>query len=83
MEARRLDPDNDMLYEADAAVRKRARTVVAPESRVRALSLYQNEPLAVRLDARIRARVCPMRQVVTGVLTTSGCSRLGCGHGLF
>jgi 2-polyprenyl-3-methyl-5-hydroxy-6-metoxy-1,4-benzoquinol methylase len=50
---------------------------------MKALSLYEDLPLRVRLHTRIRAFTCPMNRVVERAPGAGRLLEVGCGHGLF
>jgi 2-polyprenyl-6-hydroxyphenyl methylase/3-demethylubiquinone-9 3-methyltransferase len=49
----------------------------------RALALYADEPLAVRLHVQARHRLCPLQRIADHVPPSGRVLDVGCGHGLF
>ncbi len=49
----------------------------------RALALYADEPLTVRLHVQARHRLCPLQRIADHVPPRGRVLDVGCGHGLF
>src|SRR5215218_10425845 len=49
----------------------------------RALALYADEPLDVRLHVQARHRLCPLQRIADHVPPQGRVLDVGCGHGLF